>query len=801
MNLRLTFQSLGTRSKRVFKVINILIIPIIFMVFIDIIGNCSELTAAQKQHPWDGNRTTPVHLIPLKDEFNQIIVPTESNPLPFSSRFTCTPCHDYGVISQGLHFRTGNAASAGRPAEPWVWVDERTGTLLPLSFQKWPGTWRPEEVGLSAWDFTLLFGRHLAGGGVAEPPESEMTPDSRWSVSGKVEINCLGCHNVSNKQNPSEWAKQILRQNFRWAATASAGLGEVGGMASRLGPTWDLFDGPNPDDTEWAVPPFVRYDRSFFDSKHQAFLDITREPADARCLACHSVSPVAMKKFEHEPDVHTAAGIACVSCHRHDISHAMIRGYEGEAKDNPLLKDDSFTCAGCHLGGDPARGERKLAGRMGAPYPRHKGFPSVHFKRLSCTACHSGPWPEKELTRVRTSRANRLGVYGVARWDTDLPAILQPVYVRDSQGKLGPRRLLWPAFWAERKHGQLRPLPSGQVLTAAGKILEPELAAAKILNALTLELEADEKAVLILSGKAYELNLDGGLSLSETSSPPPDSKLLWALQKNGTLSPLVPNFDPTADPLDPDIEALVIKFLEALAGLEEKPGQPALLCQSFLFQMRETYLDKSEFPGEPVQTPQLGWLVEGKFQPLIPEFEQRTISQLVGNEQTLTEEQVELVLKALAEGRSKAETDGNPDYVYVSGGKMFFLSKNGRLEASDHPSAGPVTWPLAHEVRPARQSLGINGCGDCHRLNSPFLFRQVRGTGPLQTSRFKVLPASSFAGLGKIYQKFFGLSFALRPFFKGVLFLSILVVGLVVLLLLLLGLGRLSGLLEKGRVR
>lgn len=90
------------------------------------------IASAQKIQNWDGSRITPVHQIPLKDEFNQVIVPSETNPPPFSSRYTCAPCHDYGVIQTGWHFNTAKPSPAGRPGEPWVWVDERTGTQLPL---------------------------------------------------------------------------------------------------------------------------------------------------------------------------------------------------------------------------------------------------------------------------------------------------------------------------------------------------------------------------------------------------------------------------------------------------------------------------------------------------------------------------------------------------------------------------------------------------------------------------------------------------------------------------------------------
>ena len=125
------------------------------------------------------------------------------------------------------------------------------------------------------------------------------------------------------------------------------------------------------------------------------------------------------------------------------------------------------------------------------------------------------------------------------------------------------------------------------------------------------------------------------------------------------------------------------------------------------------------------------------------------------------------------------------EFVYISGGKLFRLDADANLQAKDDPAAAPVTWPFAHEVRPARQSLGVNSCTDCHSFSSSFLFRKAQGTG------------NSFMRLNKPYQKLFGLSFAVRPLFKWALFLFILVIGSIVALVLLLGLGRLAGLIEK----
>ncbi|MGB7297095.1 MAG: hypothetical protein WBC70_16035 [Candidatus Aminicenantales bacterium] len=753
--------------------------------------------AAGQQTEWDGNRTTPVHLIPLKDEFDQSIVPTESNPLPFSSRYTCEPCHSYPTIEQGLHFRGALSANAGRPGEPWVWVDERTGTLLPLSYRKMKGTWDPAQVGLTAWDFTLLFGRHLAGGGISEPPDSEFTPGSRWEVSGRVEINCLGCHNASAKQDLSEWAKQVLRENFRWAATAASGLGEVGGMASRIRGTWDIFDGPDPDDTEWAVPPFVRYDRNVFDSRHRVLFDLVHKPDDGRCLACHSVAPSGRAKYAYDEDVHTAAGLKCASCHRNDLRHAMIRGYEGEAEDHPDSESEDFTCAACHLGDESAEGEKALAGRLGAPYPAHKGFPAVHFERLSCTVCHSGPWPGEELTRVRTSRANRLGIYGVARWSTDLPAVIEPVYIRERNGKLAPHRILWPAFWAEEKEGNLTPLKPEAVIAAAGGLLHPEQGIVAILTAFSLDLEADQIAVLIYQAQVYEPNLDLGLNVSPYTGEMPSSAPVWAIKKGFEIVPLLPEFDPEAEESDPDVEAGIQTILEALASTPPARGKPVLLFKRALYQITETYLEKIENPGESSGSPVLAWLIEDKIEPLVSEFELRTIAAITGSEKTLTEEQVKAVLEALGRTASRPEGQEEGTYVYISGGKLFRIGRGGGLEAGDSEAAAPVTWPLAHEVRPARRSLGINGCEDCHRIGSSFLFRKAKGTGPLLTNKVRTISANAFMGLDRPYQTFFGLSFAVRPLFKGVLLVSAIVIGLILGLAALLFLGRASGLIEK----
>jgi len=772
----------------------------LLLILISLIGLSSLAAQTEtKNQKWDGSRTTPVHLIPLKDEFDQLIVPSESFPLPYSTRYSCAPCHDYGLIQDGYHFNSASSSQHGRAGEPWVWVDPATGTVLPLSYRSWKQMWNPQKLGLTPWDLTLLFARHMPGGDFAEPKSDETSPESRWNVSGKLEINCMGCHNASRIQSHSEWAKQVLRHNFRWAATAASGFGEVGGMASRLPGTWDIYDGPNPDDTEWAVVPFVSYRPEIFDTKHRVFFDIPRKPDDQRCLSCHSIYRVGSKKYSSEEDIHSAAGLKCVDCHRNDISHDMIRGYEDEAEELDNREVSDFTCKGCHIGPDLSRKGGASAGRLGAPYPRHSGIPAVHFEKLACTVCHSGPVPERNFTRVRTSRANRLGIYGVAQWFTDLPHIIEPVFIRDSTGRIAPHRLMWPAFWGTWKEEAVQPLIPAEIEAAAADILASEKHIAEILTAFTLYSGIEGIPVLVTSGKVYELNVDGGLDASLYSGMETRSETLWAIKKEEIIAPLIPDFDPQAEEADVDVETRIQKALESLATISDAPGQPVLIHKNALYQVTDGYLEIKEAPGETVEIPRLSWLREDKVQPIVSEFDVRTVVATVGEEHTLTEEQVIRVLQSLSSLGNPQKSGEAKRFFYISGGRMFRLDESGNLAADEHPAAEPVVWPLAHRVRPAQQSLGITGCTDCHTEGSVFFFNSVRGDGPLKTQRMAVRPAHAFMELDKPYQKLFGLSFRIRPLFKVVLFVSVLVVGSLLLLMALVALARYSGLIEKRR--
>jgi hypothetical protein len=781
--------------------------PALGLLVLGLFAAVSAYAGDQKLKPWDGNRTTPSHFIPIRDENNELIVPTDTDPRPFSARFTCGPCHDYKTVQGGWHWNAMKAEKSGRPGEPWIWVDPKTGTILPLSYRKWPGAWDPRVLRLNPWDFTKLFGRHMPGGGPAEPGDEDVFPgmDSRWNVSGKAEINCLACHNKSGRQDHSEWAKQMLRENLRWAATAAAGIGEVGGMASRLKETWDVYDGPNLDDHEWAVAPSVKYRTVDFDGKHRYFFDIAYPPDDRNCLACHSVSPVKETRATAATDVHTAKGIKCAECHRNDLQHGIVRGYEGEAMDTGNRSADSFTCRGCHLGEDPTGKRIVVPGRLGAPYPKHTGIPLVHFKTLACTLCHSGPMPEKSWARVRTSRANRLGVYGVAQWSTDLPAIIEPVYMKDGRGKIGPRRLVWPAYWARADGKEIVPLQPRVVEAAAGNLLKCEDRIAAVLAALSQACGENEVPVLAAGGWLFEVNVDGGLDASpmvatEKEDGKNGARPFWGTKKDEVISALIPDFDPAAKDKDPAAEPKVQSVLEALATIADPPGKPVVAVRKTLYQITDGNLAPAGVPAELGGASGPGWLKNNKFEPLAAEFDIRTVAATAGTEKTLTEEQVGLVLKALDGGEAqgkKPEKGGSSPFAYISGGRAFRLDKGGRLVSEAAGSAAPVTWPLAHNVRPVQQSLGWNGCTDCHTADSKFFFKTVMGTGPLLTNNVASRSSTSLMGIGGLFHRVFGLTFAVRPFFKVVLALAIIASGAVLLVFFLVVAGKLAGLIEK----
>jgi len=560
-----------------------------------------------------GARAPHVHRTTLYDHDGQAISPEDEPVQPYSPRVTCGKCHDYQAISGGWHFSSADPrVDRGRPAQPWVLVDERTGTELPLSARGWPGAYRPSDVGLTPWQFVQAFGRHLPGGDLGGRfAEKVADPQARWKICGKLEIDCMACHSADATHDQSERSRQVARQNFKWLPTAAAGLAVVRGDASKLPDDFDPLMPPDPDHPEKA-PPAVLYAKHQFDANQTVFFNITRRPSPERCYFCHTNRPVgeeAPQVWEEDQDVHLAAGLKCVDCHRHGLDHKIARGYEGEVPEGAMSSKRALSCSGCHLGARAAA-PAGLGGRLGAPRPRHAGLPASHLEKLTCTACHSGPWPAERPRRVQTSRAHALGIASHHLRDDNPPYIVEPVFVLQDDGKIAPHRMMWPAFWGRMKDDEVWPIAPGAVVKAAADVFRARKAS-----------------------------------------------------KSKKLEPL------TAEQVT---KAL---FVLALSAKEEAEGQP----------------------------------------------------------------------------------------VYVCGGKLWRLGADGKLVGAEHPAAKPYSWPLAHDVRPAAQSLGMRGCTDCHVEDAGLFYGQVVAGSPSGVGPGVVKSMYEFQGLEPALVDVLALTMRFRP--------------------------------------
>ncbi|MCL1921186.1 MAG: cytochrome c3 family protein [Kiritimatiellaeota bacterium] len=750
---------------------------------------------------WDGGRNTPVHRLALNDELGDTIIPSAQDALPVSTKQTCGQCHDYAAIASGWHFNMTHAdAKSGRPSEPYFLVDAATGSQIPMGLRDWAGLYKPGQLGMSNWEFVSAFGRHLPGGSIADPDDLYAEGGSsarwdvvngrwtydfpshgggsrvRWNVSGPLEINCFACHSLDKEYDHSEWVRQITRHNFRWAMTGALGLGEVGGMGSRVDDYWDMLRGPNRDDSIFKVPPHMKYDVSKFDSKNRTVLELGK-PRNENCLSCHSATQAGMGAKDIDGDVHLRAGMSCADCHGNGLDHATARGFVG---DNTGAMDKvraTASCTGCHNGTDTFK-----AGRFGAPAPKHVGMPSVHFEKLNCTVCHSGVTENGDLAQVRTSRSNRMGVYGRARWVTPQPFIMEPVFVKDANGKITPSRMVWPAFWGTAKGDAVEPINPEILNALCDGLFNVREQVGTVLGFFALNPNIPGKPALIKDKTAFVANVDGVIVPAGKA----DSEDGFYYQTDDGFVVALPLFDRDADDSNMTAEQKevlkkqktllenILKTLDAADKAAKENLQGAVVMGGKVFYMKNIVID--EDTGEtadvavskPVTTPStnplMGWIAEegeGDFIPFWDDYVARNATQLAGSDYSLTEDMV-------AAGLARLQEQGVASPVYVAHGKVWSLAADGKLSAKEDKAAAPVSWAVGHDVRPARMARGAKPvkCADCHTVGSKFFFANVESTGPLLTAQKMVKAQCEYMGISGSYNRLFGTTFLMRPMFK-----------------------------------
>ena len=347
-------------------------------------------------------------------------------------------------------------------------------------------------------------------------------PDNgRWKLSGQLAIDCMACHSKDSAYSPETWWDQITKQNFAWAPAAALGIADIEGDVSKLPDDFDptakkeVPEQPAPEVKEEAegraqgepkegrrarcrkspryrarrkerrrrkprkrtrkrpAAPRVtrpRTDRRLPKTKYRAlrmsadkkvFFDVVRKPSDNACYYCHTARVAGVgesPEWTHDEDVHLRAGMRCSDCHRNGIEHDTVRAFEGE-KHSTNVNVATLSCRGCHLG-EKDDAAHVVGGRLGAPKPLHRGLPTIHLEKLSCTACHSGPRPGEQALRVQTAMAHGLGLPTHELSADTEPGIVAPVMLR-TDGVLYPHRTVWPAFWGEMKDAQHPAAQSG----------------------------------------------------------------------------------------------------------------------------------------------------------------------------------------------------------------------------------------------------------------------------------------------------------------------------------------------------
>ena len=112
------------------------------------------------------------------------------------------------------------------------------------------------------------------------------------------------------------------------------------------------------------------------------------------------------------------------------------------------------------------------------------------------------------------------------------------------------------------------------------------------------------------------------------------------------------------------------------------------------------------------------------------------------------------------------------------------MNKSNFIEPKND-SAKPYFSPIAHNVRPAAQSIGIRGCEDCHSTDAYFFFGDVAIDSAVISESSCVKKMFEFQELSPFYTKVFAMSFAFRPWLKVIALTSCSVLAGVLLLYVL----------------
>jgi len=360
----------------------------------------------------------------LKNDRGERITPARNSFDAYSPRRTCGGCHGYFAVTRGSHFQRGFRDLGSKPAGGIY----GTG-MHPAAF--------PEAVagkanrdarfmGLSVYDWISASGRFLPGGGPLEygrtadgrPDMSKRLSEaeglkrdaldgdyssrfapggrSRFRESGVLEGDCLICHQSGYRMGDRN--RQIRMRNYRWAAAAGAGIGDVrGAVHAARGSAADPAEiDTSPGTWNLSRRPVVHYrwrDQGLFTREGRLSGSIVQRSVPSRnCLQCHQGLWAASRGSLYSPrhDAHARWGLQCTDCHplsggtsRERLSHEFTRSHR--------------TCSGCHIEGlyKPVRPGMPPAKNPSKTHAEKFPRGSFHFLIIQCAGCHITAQPAK----------------------------------------------------------------------------------------------------------------------------------------------------------------------------------------------------------------------------------------------------------------------------------------------------------------------------------------------------------------------------------------------------------------------
>lgn len=413
-----------------------------------------------------GQSAYPPHAsVDILDEDGNRIGPSSNKP--YSPRQTCGACHDYDEINKSYHFQMGadqiSDDYGAKIGKPWISSHGQFGRQQHMSYA-WIAKKRNSasgDIGMTPYQYSQACGACHAGGGPMERDRDGQRYDQRqarhpqiadsrdgdyhkaaWDKSGVVEADCLMCHMPG--YNAQARTDQLSKANFRWAATVGAGLGAVEGAVK---------DGQSPS---------LTYNRALFAGDGKVALKIARSE-DANCLLCHGEAEV--KKRGHvwydgrQSDVHTAAGMKCITCHTSKPDHQIRKGHSHGVVLHDELDDPTLSCEGCHLS---PKSTKK---------PAHKSLPKSHMATIACVTCHVTEQNVAAVGVVDTTTGKGLGlptVKGAKKYGET--GTWTPAYFRLKDGKIYSGNALLPSWWGNRVGGAIHPLTFAQTQTAFERV-------------------------------------------------------------------------------------------------------------------------------------------------------------------------------------------------------------------------------------------------------------------------------------------------------------------------------------------